>query len=146
MHYIIASLSLMLSSVMVTEQWELCSSIHLKVYQGQVLKSSRGKLDEEIPDPSFLADPSHCVKVVANHIFSIVNESRAQLSGCTKVDAIRLKKYWGYMIKKNSKKQLKTRVRQLRFLLNTCLTIMKILVQSGGSRQDHQNKERHTIK
>ena len=42
----------------------------------QVLKSSQGKIDTEIPDPSFLADPSHRVKVVAKHIFSIVNESR----------------------------------------------------------------------
>ena len=41
--------------------------------QGQVLKSSKGKLDEEIPDQSFFADPSHHVKVVAKHIFSIVN-------------------------------------------------------------------------
>ena len=46
--------------------------------QGQVLKKSKGRLDEEIPEPSFLADPSHRVKVVANHIFSIVNESRSQ--------------------------------------------------------------------
>ena len=40
---------------------------------GQVMKTSKGKLDEEIPDPSFLADPYHRVKVVAKHIFSIVN-------------------------------------------------------------------------
>ena len=37
--------------------------------RGQVLKSSKGKLDEKIPKPSFLADPSHCVKVVDEHIF-----------------------------------------------------------------------------
>ena len=41
--------------------------------RGQFLKTSKGKLDEEIPDPSFLADPSHRVKVVSKHIFSIVN-------------------------------------------------------------------------
>ena len=45
--------------------------------QGQVLKTSKGKLDEEIPKPSFLADPSHRVKGLAKHIFSIVNKSRA---------------------------------------------------------------------
>ena len=45
--------------------------------RGQVLKTSKGKLDEEIPEPSFLVDSSHRVKVVANHIFSIVKESRA---------------------------------------------------------------------
>ena len=62
--------------------------------RGQVLNSSKGKIDEEIPDPSFLADPSHCMKVVAKHIFSIVNKIRAQRCGCTKADALRLKKYW----------------------------------------------------
>ena len=77
-------------------------------FLGQVQKSSKGKLDEEIPDPSFLADPSHHVKVVAKHIFSIVNESRAQRCGCTKSDAFRLKKDWGYMIKNNRGGKLKS--------------------------------------
>ena len=45
---------------------------------GQVLNTSNEKLDEEIPETSFLAYPSHRVKVVDKHIFSIVNESRAQ--------------------------------------------------------------------
>ena len=40
--------------------------------RGRFLKSSKGKLDEEIQEPYFLADPSHRVKVVAKHIFSIV--------------------------------------------------------------------------
>ena len=44
--------------------------------QGKVLKSSKGKLDEEIPEPSFLADPSHRVKVVSKHIFSVVKKVR----------------------------------------------------------------------
>ena len=73
--------------------------------RGQVLKSSKGKLDEEMPEPSFLADPSHRVKVLAKHIFSIVNKIRAQQCGCTKADALRLKKYWGYIIKKNRGKK-----------------------------------------
>ena len=63
--------------------------------RGQVLKTSKGKLHEEIQEPSFLAYPSHRVKVVAKHIFSIVNESRAQRCGCTKADALQIKKYWG---------------------------------------------------
>ena len=36
---------------------------------GQVLNSSEGKFDEEISEPSFLADPYHRVKVAAKHIF-----------------------------------------------------------------------------
>ena len=57
--------------------------------QGQFLKSSKVKLDEEIPEPFFLANTSHRVKVVAKHIFSIVNESKAHWCGCTKADALR---------------------------------------------------------
>ena len=79
-----------------------------KCAQGQVLKSSKGKLHEDIPELSFLTDPSHCVKEVAKHIFSIVNESRDLRCGCTKSDALRIKKDWGYMIKKNREKRLKS--------------------------------------
>ena len=60
---------------------------------GQFLKSSKWKLDEETPDPSFVADPYHSVKVVFKHIFSIVNKSRVQGYGCTKADALLIKKY-----------------------------------------------------
>ena len=37
--------------------------------RGQVMKSSKVKIDEEIPEPPFLAYPSHCVKVLAKQIF-----------------------------------------------------------------------------
>ena len=67
--------------------------------QGQVLKSSEGKLDEEIPYPSLLANTSHRLKDVANNIFSIAKESRDHKCECTRADALRLKKKCGYMIK-----------------------------------------------
>ena len=51
--------------------------------------------------PSLLEYPSQCVEVVAKHIFSIFIESRAHGYGCTKADAIQIKKYWGYIIKIN---------------------------------------------
>ena len=71
--------------------------------RGQVLKTSKGKLDVQIPEHSFLADPSDRIRVVAKQIFYIVNDSKAQRCGCTRADALRLKKDWGYMIKKNRK-------------------------------------------
>ena len=70
------------------------------------MKSSKGKLDDEIPEPSFLAYPSHFVKVVAKQIFSIVNNGKAQQCVCTNADAVTIKKYWGYMMKKNRSKSL----------------------------------------
>ena len=69
--------------------------------RGKVLKTSKVKLDEEIPEPSLLVDPYHSVKVVSKHIFSIVNESRDLRCGCTKADALHIKKDWGYTIKNN---------------------------------------------
>ena len=72
--------------------------------RGQVLKTSNAKLDVQIPEPSFLADPSHHIKAVAKQIFYIVNDSKAQRCGCTKADALRLKKDLGYMIKNNREK------------------------------------------
>ena len=44
--------------------------------RGQALNSLKVKLYTEIPNPSFLADPSYSVKVVAKYIFSIINISR----------------------------------------------------------------------
>ena len=41
---------------------------------------------------------------------------------------------------------MKILVSQVRFILNTCLTVMKIVVHSGASRKEHQKKERHTMK
>ena len=76
------------------------------VARGQVLKSSKVKLDEGIPVPSFLAYPSHRVKVVSKHTFYIVNDGKAQQCVCTKVYDLILKKDWGYTIKKNRIKSL----------------------------------------
>ena len=55
---------------------------HLSIgAQGQIMNTPKGKLDEEIPEPYFLIDPSPHFKVVAKHTFSIVNESRSQRCG-----------------------------------------------------------------
>ena len=56
--------------------------------RGHVMKTPKVKLDEEIAEPYFIEDPSHHMKVVAKHIFLIVNKSRAQKCGCTKADAL----------------------------------------------------------
>ena len=57
-------------------------------FRGQVMKSSKGKLDEEIPETSFLAEPFHSVNVLAKHIFYIIKKRRDQRCGCTKADAL----------------------------------------------------------
>ena len=66
---------------------------------------SKGKLKAEIPEPEWLADPSHRTKVVAKPFFALANAPKSQ-SLCTKVDAIRVKKCYGYMIKNNCNKTI----------------------------------------
>ena len=52
---------------------------HPSIYaQGQVMNSSKGKLDEKISELSFLAHPSHSMKVVAKHIVSIIRKIKYQ--------------------------------------------------------------------
>ena len=52
-----------------------------------------------------MANPSHRTKVVAKPIFALANAPKSQ-SVCTKVDAIRVKKCYGYMIKNNCSKTI----------------------------------------
>ena len=70
------------------------------------MKSSKGKIGEKIPVTYFLVDPSHHVKVVSKQTFSIVDYGKAHQCGCTKADALIIKKYWVYMINKNRNKNL----------------------------------------
>ena len=53
-----------------------------------------------MPELEWLADPSHRTKVVAKPFYLLASLSKSQ-STCTNVDAIRLKRYFGYMIKSN---------------------------------------------
>ena len=64
------------------------------------MKSSKGKIDEEIPGPSFLIDPPHRVIVTSKHTFFIAKYSKPQQYGCTKIDSPIFKNDWGYMINK----------------------------------------------
>ena len=59
-------------------------------------KRGKGKLPLHIRKPKWLADPSHRTKVIANAIFQLVKNNA---STCTNVDALRVKKYFGYMLK-----------------------------------------------
>ena len=81
-----------------TAQCEMCSSTNQEVLE---VKSSKEKIDEEVPMPSLLSAPPHLVKVVGKHIFSIFNYGKAHRCGCTTSDAIIINKDWGYMMKNN---------------------------------------------
>ena len=60
----------------------------------------KGKLPLKIPEPEWLADPPHRTKCVAKPFYTLVFLPKSQ-STCTNLDAMRLKRYFGYMINSN---------------------------------------------
>ena len=64
-----------------------------------------GSLPDIMPPPGWLADPSHRCKIVARPIFALAALSN-DISDCSNVDAYRIKKYWGYVVKMNCHKSL----------------------------------------
>ena len=66
-------------NVIVSDDYKKIKSVlkHLeRGSHGQVLKFSKGNFDEKIPPASFLADPSHQVKAVSNHVFVILIDDK----------------------------------------------------------------------
>ena len=59
-----------------------------RCFQGQVLKSIKGKFDEEITPPPFLVDTSHQVKFSTDLVFVILNDTKAYNCRCTKADSL----------------------------------------------------------
>ena len=68
-------------------------------------ENKKGRFPTKIPEPEWLADPSHRTKVVAKPIFILINASQ-NIRSCTKVDAIRFQINFGYMIKENRSKSI----------------------------------------
>lgn len=68
--------------------------------------SKKGKLPDDIPEPAFLADPGHRTKTASKPIFKLVKLKKSE-STCSRVEALRFKKYYAYMLKKNCDKSIK---------------------------------------
>ena len=60
----------------------------------------KGRLLLEIPESEWLSDPSHRTKIVEKPFYLLASLPKSQ-STCTNVDDIRLKRYFGYMMKSN---------------------------------------------
>jgi len=63
-------------------------------------KNNKGKLPPNIPEPVFLADPSHRIKVMFKPFFLMVKNTKDP-NECKMIDALRIKKYLGCCIYKN---------------------------------------------
>ena len=67
--------------------------------------SKKRKLPHEIPEPSFLADPGHRTKTVFKPYFALVKLKKSE-SLCSRVNALRFKKYILYMLHTNCDKSI----------------------------------------
>lgn len=62
-------------------------------------RPDKGKLPSEIPEPNFLADPNHRRKVWTGELITMANGKASEKFTMTKMDATRLGKNYGYMIR-----------------------------------------------
>ena len=60
----------------------------------------KGQLKEGVPEPEWLADPTHRTKCVAKPIYGLASANKAT-SLVTKLDAMQLKKYYSYFVKQS---------------------------------------------
>ncbi len=64
-----------------------------------------GVLPRHIPEPIWFADPTHRAKCVAG-VFFEMTKGKVSDTRASKLDALRMKKYYSYFIKKNRTKSL----------------------------------------
>lgn len=75
-----------------------------KTKKGKDVKDNR-ELPLNIPEPTFLADPTHRIKVIGKHLFALRNQG-VNVTKCKKSDYLRLKRYWGFMFDAESRREL----------------------------------------
>mmetsp|Transcript_37363 Transcript_37363/g.54638 ORF Transcript_37363/g.54638 Transcript_37363/m.54638 type:complete len:456 (-) Transcript_37363:846-2213(-) len=68
-------------------------------------KTSTCMLPLHIPEPKWLADPTHRTKVVGKRFFDLLKKGK-KFSTITKADCLRMKKYYGYFLKQNRDKSI----------------------------------------
>jgi len=71
--------------------------------KGNQKNKDGGLLPLHIPEPGWLADPTHRTKVVAKRFFEIQKKGKGY-STITKADCLHMKKYYGYFLKQNQNK------------------------------------------
>ena len=71
----------------------------MRAYLQHTDNNVKGKLDDTIPEPTFMADPSHRIKVMSAPIFVMVTKT-LDPKKCKMIDAMRVKKYVGCCILK----------------------------------------------
>ena len=72
-----------------------------------------GKLPPNVPQPTFLADPSHRIKTMCSPIYKMITNTKDP-SKCKKIDFLRVKKYISCYIYQNKSSPLEDLVKRAR--------------------------------
>ena len=91
--------NIVLGTVVTDDDSSMCTLLTHKA------NNPKERLPEEMPQLEWLANSSHQTKVVAKSIF-LLSTLPTGSSTCTKVNAIRFKKHFGYKIKENRSKNI----------------------------------------
>ena len=67
----------------------------------------KGTLPSGLPSPEWLSDPTHRTKTMAKPFFHLAALGKSE-SECTKLDAVRIKRWWGFMVKVHKGSDLET--------------------------------------
>jgi len=67
------------------------------------IKSDKGELPKEIPEPKFYADPNHRIKLIGKKVYKLAAMPKSK-SIMTKADAMRIKRNMGYFVRRSRTK------------------------------------------
>lgn len=93
-----------------------------------------GKQQNNIPPPSFGADPIHRLKVMSKPIFAMITTTKDP-NTCKKWDAIRIKRYTEYYIRQNRTKHLHILVYNVKVSVEHLSTITHGVMHNGVGRK-----------
>ena len=62
-------------------------------------RPNKGRIPGDIPEPTFGADPNHRTKLVGKEVYGLARRNKSETYTMTEMDAYRLKRNYGYMIR-----------------------------------------------
>ena len=105
--------------------------------------ADKGKLPLHVPEPKFLCDPSHRIKVMVKDIFGLALMSKKK-SECEKIDALRLKKYLGCWVGKSKLLPFDEFKNWQTHQLNTCSGVTNGVTLHGDMQSKLIRRDKHT--
>ena len=98
-----------------------------------------GKLNDDVPQPQFLADPSHRVKVMSKPLFAMATKTKDPTK-LKMIDAMRMKKYTRCYITQNRQGNVQNLCPPPSHLSSISLTNTLSAIPLGVTRKKLENR------